>query len=671
MKRWLGLRAPARTLRQAATAALLAPLLAAALAAEPPPAAPTQALAERLDALQRSGYEHPARALTQLAQLLEHTQQAEDRRRVLLAIGSIHAQAGQAPQARAAADALLDLARDDPQLRVIASANLVQALVAENAGQTAEAAALAQSALDTFGADCPPRRSAARSALPCDHRSAWQAHQVLQRRAFGQGVPAAEEAQARAALALAEAFHDPRRQAANLATLALLAAARGEEHEARHLIGQARRLVLPLDDLSELARITDTEARMADLRGEPRVGLHFHELAQQQAARANAPRLEGRMLTNLSDAYVRAGRPAAALAAAEKGLLIVRERNDLRAERVLINNAGLAKIGLGRLAEGKQDLARLLRLWEDSGDTGRQVGTLTEYGEALAAAGDARSALELFHRERALSAELMRINRSVALKELRGRHEARARERDIELLARDNALKTEALANRALLQRFGWVLALAMLAATAAALLLYRRVRATHRELAASQVQLQALSERDPLTQLSNRRHLQAEMARLAQPDGAFHGGLLLLDVDHFKRINDQAGHAAGDEVLVEVARRLRAAVTPGDLVVRWGGEEFLVVLPQADAARTSGLAQQLLQAMAGRPVQAGGHSLRITASIGHGAFPAAAGRPLRYEQALNLVDRALYDAKHEGRNRAVALRTEKPGAEARPTLAV
>lgn len=651
----------ARALRRivAATSVLplLLPLLAAAVPAGPAEPPAVQALAERLDALQRSGYEHPAQALATLGQLRERTQDPESMRLVLLAIGSIHAQAGNALQAGAVAEALLDLSRDNPQLRANASSNLVRALVAENAGQTAVAAALAQSALDAFEADCPPKRTPARSALPCDYRSAWQAHQILQRRAVGQGVPAAEAVQARAALALAEAFHDPRRQAANLATLALLAEARGDGDEARHLIGQARRLVHPLDDLTELARLTDTEARMADLRGDPRAGLHFHELAQQQAARANAPRLEGRMLTNLSDAYVRAGRPAAALAAAEKGLTIVRERNDLRAERVLINNAGLAKIGLGRLAEGKEDLARLLRLWEESGDTGRQVGTLTEYGEALAAAGDARSALELFHRERALSAELMRINRNVALKELQGRNEAEARQRDIELLARDNALKTEALANRALLQRFGWVLALAMLAATAAALLLYRRVRATHRELAASQVQLQALSERDPLTQLSNRRHLQAEMARLTQPDGAFHGGLLLVDVDHFKRINDEAGHAAGDEVLVEVARRLHAAVTPDDLVVRWGGEEFLVVLPGADAARTGRLAQRLLRAVAGEPVQAGGHSLRVTASIGHGVFPLTqTARPLRYEQALNLVDRALYDAKHEGRNRAIGL---------------
>ncbi|WP_348756533.1 GGDEF domain-containing protein [uncultured Aquincola sp.] len=638
----------------------LALLLAVAGAAPAAPAATAEAapeshLAERLDALQRSGYEHPAQALAALEDMRQHPHDGESRRLLLHALGSVHAQAGNATQARAAAESLMTLAQDEPQLRAAASANLVRALVAENGGETAVAAALAQSALDVFEADCSPRRGNAHAVPPCDWRAAWQARQILQRRAVGQGLPATEAAQARAGLALAQGHHDARRQAANLATLAWLAEAGGDGEQARELISQARRLVQPLDDLAELARLTDVEARIADQRGDPRSGLHFHELAQQLASRANAPRLEGRLLTNLSDAYVRAGRPAAALVAAEKGLQIVRERNDLRAERVLINNAGLAKIGLGRLAEGKEDMNRLLRLWQDSGDTGRQVGTLTEFGEALAAAGDARSALELFHRERALSAELMRINRNVALKELQGRNEAQARQRDIELLERDNALKTAALANRALLQRFGWVLALAMVAATVAALLLYRRVRASHRELAASQVQLQALSELDPLTQLSNRRHLQAEMQRLAQPQGGFHGGLLLLDLDHFKRINDEAGHAAGDEVLVEVARRLRSTVAADDLVVRWGGEEFLVVLPGADEARTGWMAQQLLQAVAGQPVQAGGRALHVTASVGHGAFePAPGGRPLRYEQALALVDEALYAAKQQGRHRAV-----------------
>ncbi|WP_157039650.1 GGDEF domain-containing protein [Aquincola tertiaricarbonis] len=632
-------------------------LVLAALGAAPAAATPA-AFEAQVDQLQRSGYEHPDAALAGLQQLRRQASTPEALRLVLQALGSIQAQAGRSRDAEATAELLLELAQQpaprEQAGRALAGSNLVRAQVAENGGQSAMAAALAQAALQVFEADCPPHTE---RPLHCDYRAAWSARQIVQRRAVGQGVAATQAAHARAALALAEAGGDARRQATSLGALAVLAEEAGDGEEARRLIARARRLVLPLDDMGELARLSDIEARLAGIRGDQRHALHHHQQAQLMAARADAPRLEARMLTNLSDAYVHAQRPADALAAAEKALLIIRQRHDLRAERAAVNNAGLAKIGLGRLAEGKEDLARLIALWEAGGDTGRQAETLREFGEALAAAGDARAAIDLFHRERALSAELMRINRSAALKELQARNDAEARQRDIDLLARDNALKTEALANRALQQRIGWLLAAVMLAATAAALLLYRRVRSTHRELAASQVRLQAQSERDPLTQLSNRRHFQAAMARLAAPDGSFHGGLLLVDIDHFKRINDVQGHAAGDEVLVEVARRLQAAAGPADLVVRWGGEEFLLVRPGADAAAVQRLAQQLLAAVAGKPVVAGGQPLQLSASIGHGSFPLPPhGRPVRHEQAIALVDRALYAAKHQGRNRAVGV---------------
>lgn len=651
--------APPQPLRRRRCAARPALLVLALLGAVPPAAATPAAFEAQVDTLQRSGYEHPAAALAGLQQLRQQAATPEALRLVLQALGSIQAQAGRSRDAEATAELLLELSQQPAAApggaaRALASSNLVRAQVAENGGQSAMAAALAQAALQALEPDCPPRSD---SAQACDYRAAWSARQILQRRAVGQGVAATQAAHARAALALAEAGGDVRRQATSLGALAVLAEERGETDEARRLVARAKRLVQPLDDVGELARISDIEARLAGLRGERRHALQHHQLARTLAARADAPRLEARMLVNLSDAYVNARRPAEALAAAEQALRIIRERNDLRAERAAVNNAGLAKIGLGRLAEGKEDLARLLVLWEAGGDTGRQAETLREFGEALAAAGDARAAIDLFHRERALGAELMRTNRNAALKELQARNDAQARQRDIDLLARDNALKTEALANRALQQRIGWLLAAVMLAATAAALLLYRRVRSTHRELAASRVRLLAQSERDPLTQLSNRRHFQTAMTGLAATDGSFRGGLLLVDIDHFKHINDVQGHAAGDEVLVEVARRLQACAGPADLVVRWGGEEFLLVRPGADAAAVQRLAQRLLAAVADTPVMAGGRPLTLSVSIGHGSFPLAPhGRPVRHEQAIALVDRALYAAKHQGRNRAVGL---------------
>jgi diguanylate cyclase (GGDEF)-like protein len=251
----------------------------------------------------------------------------------------------------------------------------------------------------------------------------------------------------------------------------------------------------------------------------------------------------------------------------------------------------------------------------------------------------------------------MRVNRTIALKDLQSRNDAEARERDIELLSRDNALKTEALANRELQQRIWWLLAAVMALASVLVALLYRRVREANRRLAASHLQLQAQSERDPLTNLANRRHFQAVMtSRSAQTQG-FEGALLLVDIDHFKRINDGQGHATGDQVLVEVARRLNEAVRSDDLVVRWGGEEFLILAPSAAPEQIDQMALRVLNALGSEPVRIGKTSVQVTASIGYARFPLPPyTTDVPWEQAINLADMALYTAKNQGRNRAVGI---------------
>jgi diguanylate cyclase (GGDEF)-like protein len=252
----------------------------------------------------------------------------------------------------------------------------------------------------------------------------------------------------------------------------------------------------------------------------------------------------------------------------------------------------------------------------------------------------------------------MQRNRSAALKEMQSRYDAEARQRSIDLLNRDNALKTAALANRDLVQRI-WVLVAAVMALSVVlAALLYRRVRETHRQLAASHARLRVASERDPLTDLANRRHFHSVMQAAQRANGpGFIGALLMVDIDHFKRINDGHGHAAGDVVLVEVARRLNDAVRGDDLVVRWGGEEFLIVAMKLTTEQTDQLAARVLASIGETPVEVEDGPLRVTASIGYARFPLPPyGVPAPWEQAINLADMALYTAKSQGRNRAVGI---------------
>ncbi len=159
----------------------------------------------------------------------------------------------------------------------------------------------------------------------------------------------------------------------------------------------------------------------------------------------------------------------------------------------------------------------------------------------------------------------------------------------------------------------------------------------------------------DGLTGLRTRRHLTEVLAlecRRATRIG--HGlGLLMIDVDHFKRINDSHGHPAGDAVLREVSRRLLTAARAGTVIARYGGEEFAVLAPHTTAGDLLVLAERLRSATAGLPVDAGGTLLSVTVSVGAAALIAPTPETL-----LDAADRALYEAKATGRDRVVLAAT-------------
>lgn len=166
-------------------------------------------------------------------------------------------------------------------------------------------------------------------------------------------------------------------------------------------------------------------------------------------------------------------------------------------------------------------------------------------------------------------------------------------------------------------------------------------------ELELERRELLDLANLDPLTRALNRRKLSEvlddEASRAARYGTPL--SLVLLDIDHFKAINDTRGHDAGDAVLVELASRLRAGLRKVDRLARFGGEEFVVVAPGIDLARAAELAERLRLAVAGAPFAAAG---RVTASFGLAQFVP----PEAPEATLSRADQALYRAKAGGRNR-------------------
>jgi diguanylate cyclase (GGDEF)-like protein len=195
---------------------------------------------------------------------------------------------------------------------------------------------------------------------------------------------------------------------------------------------------------------------------------------------------------------------------------------------------------------------------------------------------------------------------------------------------------------------------------------LYARLRAgqrvlnLQRELLAERAHIENLATHDALTGLWNRRaildRLIQELQRAAREFQPL--GVIMMDLDHFKNINDNYGHAQGDHVLQEIARRLAETVRPYDSVGRYGGEEFLIFAPQCEVKQSLGIAERLRATIHVAPVEIAGGPIQISASFGVSVvLPGVVDDAHR---AIEAADQALYRAKRLGRNRVECASVER-----------
>jgi diguanylate cyclase (GGDEF)-like protein len=165
---------------------------------------------------------------------------------------------------------------------------------------------------------------------------------------------------------------------------------------------------------------------------------------------------------------------------------------------------------------------------------------------------------------------------------------------------------------------------------------------------------LSEVSSRDSLTGLYNRwfvlEKIDSELNRALR-----HGSpmsLLMLDLDHFKRVNDTWGHSAGDQVLQGIGRLLRDSCRVYDVPGRYGGEEFCIVLPETKTGNTAAVAERIRQRLATNELPCGDGSIAVTVSIGIAGTDSADAGTLNPAELIDRADRALYAAKNRGRNR-------------------
>lgn len=536
----------------------------------------------------------------------------------------------------------------DPRATVLAQ--LVRGAVTARTGPLTRADRLLSEALIGLGDDVPQLlRWRGKRLL------AWVKQETGQ---FDQAVRLQQEA-----LRLADQAGPLWHRAQSRSDLAYALHLGGQTERGMEINQEAMAIADQADDSLARTAAYNTLSLLLDSKGDLEAQRQAMERMIEEARRAGSKDDEVLGIANLSDLYLKKAEYPTAIKLARQALPLAREAGDVGTEAVAVGNIGLALISMHQLKDGLAHVRQAVSIHEAQGSLTTLASTLHEAAEYLEHAGYIADAVAMHREHRKLAEQLYDRDRQRAMLEVQEGFDTERRAKELALLQGENRLKATALERRTLIERLWIAGAVTAVLVLSASMLLIRRLRQHNRLLHEGNARLRTQAELDPLTCLPNRHHLQRVMQERTREHLPFEGSLLLVDLDHFKRINDHLGHAAGDAVLVEVAARLRSTLRDGDMVCRWGGEEFLVLTRAAAPEQTLALAQRLLQAIGGTPMAAGhssvlAHGLTVTASIGCASFPIEPSLvPLTWEQALALVDTALYLAKAHGRNLAYDIR--------------
>lgn len=381
---------------------------------------------------------------------------------------------------------------------------------------------------------------------------------------------------------------------------------------------------------------------------------------------AKIPSMEATALVNLSDHFLSTRNYQLAENYARRAIATAESVDDIDTAVVAKANLGFALGGQGKISQGAALVNESIAHYRASGAKASIEEITGELAGMYERAGMYKEALTTVRAQQALSRELFNSNRSRVVSAMQEEFNADQRQKQIELLAKENDLKDTKLHNQRLQQIVALLGVLVAVMVGAVVYMLYRRAAKANQQLQEVNTKLAFYAVRDPLTGLHNRRSfidlMQARKnvseAERRQDSAASPDCMILMDIDEFKQINDTHGHAVGDQVLTEVARRLKSTVRDTDMILRWGGEEFLIFSPKANAAQITRLVERVLRAVGETCFEIGNLKIRVTVTAGFISLPFS-GIPeteCDWEKTLQIADMALFLGKAHGRNRAYGL---------------
>jgi len=416
-----------------------------------------------------------------------------------------------------------------------------------------------------------------------------------------------------------------------------------------------------LGNTRDIALVKQNIANVYSNQNKPEKTLEYYLSSLKNCEEIGDERLSGIILTNIAVHYYEEfNDPDKALEYFNRSLIITQKYDDKENILRAFFYIGTIYIDTGKYEKAMEKENEALRIAQEINDYRQIKYIYREISNIYAKQKDFENAYEFHVKYKTVNDSIFSIEQSEQITEMETKYETEKKEQQIVLLEKDNTIARMKIKRQRLLLLYSVIGIVLILAFVLILSNLYRQKTKTAKALAVANRKLEELSRTDPLTKLWNRRYLheivERERVRIKRSFEAF--SFILMDIDHFKNVNDTYGHECGDYVLSTMAVILRSGVRKQDVVGRWGGEEFLLFLPSTSLQGAITIAESIRKKIADYPFIYDSKNIAITSTLGVSEFD----ETVSVEECIKLADDGLYEGKESGRNRIVSVQIEDKG---------